>query len=265
MKVQQSGSLPLWQFEHLLQYSEISHYVSSREGGVSEGEYATLNLGYTSGDYPGHVTENRRRLAEAMDTSTGSFFFPEQVHGNNIKLINSPEDLQYDLKATDGMLTQIPGICISVLTADCVPVIFFDPKVKAIGVAHAGWKGTVQDITGKMIERFVEEFYSNPADILAGIGPSVGPEVYEVGTDVIAAVHHKFSDKAMHVLYETGNGKAYLDLWRANHIQLEEKGVPANNIETAAICTYTHYKQFFSARKLGVQCGRFGTGIMLKK
>lgn len=262
--MQKSGSLPLWNFDHLFQYSDISHYVSSREGGVSEGKYATLNLGYTSGDYPGHVNENRRRLAEAMDTSTGGFIFPEQVHGKNIQIINSREDLMKDIKATDGLITQIPGICISVLTADCVPVIFFDPKVGVVGVAHAGWRGTVKNISGKMIERFVEEFNSNPSDILAGIGPSIGPEVYEVGTNVIEAVQDQFGDNAKYLLQAKGNRKASLDLWKANRLQLKEKGVPENNIETAAICTYTHYKQFFSARKSGIECGRFGSGIMLK-
>ncbi|MFO8236298.1 MAG: peptidoglycan editing factor PgeF [Bacteroidales bacterium] len=257
-------NIPLWRFEHLLQHEEISHYVSSREGGVSAGNYATLNLGYTSGDVQESVDENRNRLATALGITDNNLVFPQQIHSSNIYLISDTENIQGKIRETDGLLTQKPGLYLSVLTADCVPVIFFDPAVKAIGVAHAGWRGTVQNITGKMIDRFMEEFNSNPVDILAGIGPSIGPEVYEVGTNVIEAVHKQFGDNAKYLLREKGSGKAYLDLWKANRIQLEGKGVPANHIETAAICTYTNYIQFFSARRLGIQCGRFGAGIMLK-
>jgi len=256
--------IPIWHFENLLRYDNIYHYVSSREGGVSKGKHTSLNISYSVGDDPQNVAKNRKRLAEELDVTVDKLIYPEQVHGDNIRVIQKHEEVEEAIKETDGLITQVPNIYISIQLADCVPLLFFDPENKVIGVAHAGWKGTVKQIAIKMIEKFKNEFQSNPENILAGIGPSIGPENYEVGSDVIKEVKKQFWNDSSYVLHEKEGGKAHFNLWKANRIQMQQMGVPPKNIEDSHQCTYRDNEFFFSARRIGVNCGRFGAGIMLK-
>ncbi len=257
--------IPVWHFENLLKHKNIFHYISSREGGVSDGKHSSLNLSFNAGDDSQNVETNRKRLAAELDVTWDKLIFPQQVHSNNIKIIRKPEEVEKEIKETDGLITQVPDIYISVLTADCVPLLFFDTSKEIIGVAHAGWKGTVKHMARKMVDTFKKEFKSNPENILVGIGPSIGPDKYEVGRDVIQEVKTSFGVDSPHVLYEKEDGKALFDLWKANRIQLEYEGIPYENIEIAHMCTYTDNEFFFSARQMGTDCGRFGAGIMLKQ
>jgi YfiH family protein len=256
--------IPIWHFENLFKEKDVYHYTSSREGGVSTGKHSSLNLSYNVGDDPQNVSKNRKRLAEELKITIDKLIFPEQVHGSNIRIINSHEEVEEEIPGTDGLITQVPNIYISVLTADCVPLLFYDPVNKVIGAAHAGWKGTVKHIARKMVEKFREEFKSNPENILAGIGPSIGPDSYEVGKDVIKEVKAKFGVDSGYVLHEKDDGKAMFDLWKANRIQMHQMGIPPENIEDSHMCTYTDHEFFFSARQSGNDCGRFGNGIMIK-
>ncbi len=260
-----SKSIPIWRFEHFSKFSSVLHYISGREGGVSDGNFDSLNLGYSVSDDRRNVEENRQRLANALQITPGDFLFPWQTHNDNIKVIFNPEEKNDNLADTDGIITNLPGICISVLTADCVPLIFYDPLKQVIGVVHSGWRGTVKGIAAKMIQTFISEFNSKASDILVGIGPSIGPDVYEVGKDVIEGVKNTFGKASEFILKETKKDKAYLNLWKANRFLLEQAGVLPENIEKAYICTYTDHEYFFSARRLGKDCGRFGAGIMLKE
>ena len=258
-------SLPVWRFKQFLKFSSVLHYISGREGGVSEGNFDSLNLSFSVSDDNKNVKENRQRLANGLQIDTNDFLFPWQTHSDNIKVILNNEEKRNNLTDTDGIITNVPGICISVLTADCVPLIFYDPLKQVIGVVHSGWRGTVKGIAGKMVQTFIWEFNSKPSDILVGIGPSIGPDVYEVGKDVIEGVKDSFGNESEFILKETRKDKAYLNLWKANRLLLEQAGVPQENIEKAYICTYTDQEYFFSARRLGNDCGRFGAGIMLKE
>jgi len=258
-------SIPIWRFEHFSKFSSVKHYISGREGGVSDGNFDSLNLSYSVSDDHKNVEENRQRLAKELQINPGDFLFPWQTHSDNIKVLLNSEEKREKLADTDGIITNLPDISISILTADCVPLIFYDPLKQVIGVVHSGWRGTVKGIAGKMIHNFIYKFNSKASDILVGIGPSIGPDVYEVGKDVIKKVKDTFSDNSEHILKETEKDKAYLNLWKANRILLEQAGVPKGNIEKAYICTYTDHEYFFSARRLGKDCGRFGAGIMLKE
>ena len=265
MKKNIQKHLPVWRFNHLSKHGNILHYISGREGGISQGAFESLNLSFSVSDSPENVKENRKRLADELDVSPESFIFPHQTHSANIKIVTSSNKRDTDLSNTDGLITAEPNVFISVLTADCVPLIFYDPNKQVLGVVHSGWRGTVKGIAREMIKKLTVEFHSKPSDILVGIGPSIGPDTYEVGGEVIASVKATFGNEADLILKDEYKDKAYLNLWKANRILLEHMRVPPENIEKAYICSYTDHEMFFSARRLGKDCGRFGAGIMLKE
>ena len=256
--------IPLWQFELLKQEKDILHYITSRQGGVSEGIYSTFNQSYTAGDFKEHVIENRRRLARELEITTGMLLFPGQTHTAHVKVIRSYEELKDRITETDGLVTDLPEICVSVLTADCVPLLLYDPQKKVVAAVHAGWRGTAQSITLEAVDVMKEQFGCNPANILAGIGPSIGPENYEVGQNVVRAVYENPYIHNESVIKEKSNRKALFNLWESNRQQLLIGGLKNENIEQAGICTLESHKTFFSSRKLGNPCGRSAAGLMLQ-
>jgi len=255
---------PLRFFSHLNQYEEILHFVSSRGGGVSKDIYYSLNLSYTAGDDAEHVTENRKRLAEELGITPAHLVFPGQSHSANVQVIRSEDEVKDGITGTDALITQLPQVCVSVLVADCVPLLFYDPDNQVVASAHAGWRGTVQSIAVKVVETMKKEFGTDPSAVLAGIGPSIGPDSYEVGNDVIREVKSNLHMDSDTVLLNHSDHKAHFDLWAANRQQLVYSGLQANHIEEARIDTYQAHELFFSARRLGNPCGRFGAGIMKK-
>jgi YfiH family protein len=255
---------PLRFFSHLYRYDDILHYVSSRGGGVSKGIYHSLNLSYTAGDDRENVAENRKRLAEELGITPAHLVFPGQNHSANIRIIRSEDEVKEGITRTDALITQLPQICISVLVADCVPILFYDPEKKVVAAAHAGWRGTVESLAVKVVETMKREFISDPATILAGLGPSIGPNSYVVGDEVIRAVKSNIHLDPEQVLLDNQGSKARFDLWAANRMQLEYSGLQSNHIEEARIDTYSACELFFSARKLGNPCGRFAGGIMIQ-
>ena len=172
-------------------------------------------------------------------------------------------DLDKAVEATDAMITNVPRLCLTVLAADCVLVIFFDPQKKVIAAVHAGWRGTVKLAAQKTAETLKQEFNCNPTELLVGIGPSIGPCHYEVGPEVISQVEDTFGSTDGYINDETPDGKGYFNLWEANKRQIMEAGIPARNIEVAQICTYCNAHLFFSERHQKGRTGRFGAGIML--
>ena len=262
------NSLPLWFFENFLNHREIYHFVSTRTGGFSSPPYAALNLGFHVGDNPGMVLKNRERLAAAMKIPLDNFTTARQVHDNNVEIITEAlrgrgaANFDTAVYATDAMVTATPNICLMVLQADCVPLLFFDLKKKVIGVAHAGWKGTVRMVAQNTVKLLKEKFNSLPDDILVGIGPSIGPCCYEIGPEVIIQIAKAFNNKK-ECINETSDGKSYFNLWEANKMQLVQSGIPEKNIEIAKICTFCDHTVFFSYRHQQRETGRFGAGIML--
>jgi YfiH family protein len=256
-------TVPLWQFENLGALPELGHYVSGRAGGVSQGELGTFNLGLKAGDDPECVWENRRRLAQAMGVALDYLVFPSQTHSLNVKRVSGPIE-PGELADTDALITDAPGVCINVMSADCVPVLLYDPIRRAAGAVHAGWRGTVGKIVTRTVLAMHEAFGTNPGDLVAGIGPSICADVYEVGEEVLAAVQNAFNTTEGLILRRKAEGKGYIDLWEANRRQLLEAGVPAGSIEVAGLCTYLHADQFFSARKSRNQAGRFAAGIVVR-
>jgi YfiH family protein len=251
----------------LNKHSEIAHFCTSREGGVSVGNYASWNLSPFSGDSPECVNKNTEILCEKLGIELDKLIIPYQTHETEVKEIDEaffqlPTDEKANyLNGVDAIFTQLPQVCIGITTADCVPLLFFDPKKRVIAAAHAGWRGTCGRIAEKTIQSLIERFGCNPADILVAIGPSISPKVYEIGSEVVDAFESGGFDTTE--IVEIRNNAIFLDLWQANQQVLEKAGILPQNIEISGICTYTEHDRFFSARRLGIKSGRILSGIML--
>jgi YfiH family protein len=260
------GRLKLFEFENLSQLSELKHFVTTRFGGVSLPPYDSLNLGMHTADNQEHVLENRALLARETDIAADRFLYASQVHSGDVKIIDEEaiaKGVLLQNPQTDATITNLPGICLMVMVADCVPVLLFDPVKRVIAVIHAGWRGTVQHITSNTIKVMIDRFGSNPADILAGIGPSIGPCCYEVGEEVKTVVHESFGTTEGYLVSQPHSEKPYFDLWYANQKQLTNLGVKPENIETAQLCTKCNQQIFFSSRADKGVTGRFAAGIFL--
>jgi polyphenol oxidase len=249
------NGLHLWQFKNLRLETDVVHYVSDRNTGGPE---FTLSLSSTPDRQS--VAANRARLATALGIDGAKLFFPSQVHGTAIVNVQ-PGPLRQNLNDTDALITKYPGVCISVMSADCVPVLLYDKENRAIAAVHSGWRGTVARILEKTLGRMREEFGTRGENIIAGIGPSVSQDCYEVGEEVISEVKRAFGADSGLLMNQQRN-KAKLDLWQANRLQLLEFGVPDTNIEISELCTVRENDHFFSARK--GDAGRFAAGIMLR-
>ena len=261
-------TLPLWCFRHLSKYGDVRHFVSSRIGGVSRHPYDSLNLGFHVGDNPELVLKNRETLAAAIDIPLGNFTLTKQVHGCGVKIITNTSQGNgafHDDSVTvaDAMITGTPNICLTVLQADCAPLLFFDAKRRVIGAAHAGLKGTILRVAQNTVRVMQDTFHCSPLDIAVGIGPSIGPCCYEIGHEILGLTTKAFPDTKDIICIHTSDGKIHFNLWEANRTQLTQMGIPDENIEIAQSCTYCNHTLFFSHRYQNKGTGRFGAGIML--
>lgn len=259
-----------YQFLGLKDFPGLLHFVSGREGGVSVGGQAALNLGFMDEDREDFVLTNRVLLAGVVGCEVDAFTFGEQKHTTHVEVVSAEQrgagarEKVTRLPATDALITRESGICLTVLAADCVPVLLYDPRERVIAAVHAGWRGTVGRIVAGTVERMRDEFGCDPRNVFVGIGPSIGPCCFEVGEEVVEAAREGLGDLQGLVVNGERAGKYLLNLWEANRRQLEEIGVRASNIETAAVCTVCHHDRFFSYRGDRGNTGRFGAGIMLK-
>jgi YfiH family protein len=245
-------SLDLFTFRNLSELPWIRHGISSRAGGVSEGRCESLNTSYSVGDETERVDENLRRIGAAVDASREELFSAYQVHGRAVTLV---EDGTPPRPKCDVLITRSKDKTLMLRFADCTPVLLADPNQRAVAAVHAGWRGSAVQAAGAAVEAMAQAFSSDPADIVAGIGPAIGPCCYEIGQDVVDA----FGADRSHLF---AHGK--LDLWAANRQALIEAGVPDAQIELAGICTRCQADRFFSHRANGGQpAGRFAGVIRL--
>lgn len=262
-------NIEMLQFHELSKDCDIFHFVTTRHGGVSKGNYATFNLGEYAGDNPKDVRTNRQILSDAIGVVPERLLVPHQIHGTTIRIIEDsffrlPVQAQKQyIDGTDALVTTLQNVCVAVTTADCVPILLYAPDVKAVAAVHAGWRGTVQEIARKTVLLLTEQLHANPACLRAGIGPSIGPQAFEVGEEVVEAFRPT-TDLRLIMQRNALTGKAHINLWEANRQQLLKAGLSAHHIEIAAICTHTHAADFYSARQLGIASGRFLSGIFLK-
>ena len=225
------------------------HAFLGRTGGVSSGHLASLNLGRREEDRPENLAENKKRVAKAFGTDADKIFTVSQVHSDRIVIIDRTDTAPEDVKPfeADAIITDTKGISIGILTADCVPLLFLDSRNKVMAAVHAGWKGTASKIASKTVKMMIERFDSRPQEIRAAIGPAIGACCYEVGQEVVDAVGYRGNASVQR------EGKWYLDLPRANLLQLQEMGIA--DIDVSDICTSCRTDLFFSHRK---EMGRTG-------
>jgi len=250
----------LYRFEGLTGADGVSHAVLTRIGGVSRPPYAALNLCRSDGEDPAAVTENLRRVSCALGTEPNAFVRAWQVHGARVGVAGRADRGGIHLD-TDALVTAVPDVPLLMCFGDCTPVLFFDPVRRAIGMAHAGWRGVVAGAVPATVQVMTERLGCEPADLWAGIGPTIGPCCYEVGPEVVAAVEAACPPGAD--IVHGVNGRVHLDLPAAVRAQLRAAGV--GRIEDAGLCTACHVDEFFSHRAEHGRTGRFGVVMELTK
>jgi YfiH family protein len=242
----------------------LVHGVFTRLGGVSRPPWASLNLGSTVGDDPRAVQRNHELIWNALRLDGARACTVWQVHGADAVVATPPPVATPNgwrwLARADGLVTDRPGLPLVMRFADCVPIFLYDSVRGAIGLAHAGWRGTVAGVGPSTVHAMQRAFGSQPADIWAGLGPSIGPECYRVGVEVVAAVRGSFGD-VEGLVGQAEDGSAHLDLWAANRLALERAGV--EQIEVAGLCTACHTDEFYSHRAERGRTGRFGAVLAL--
>jgi polyphenol oxidase len=239
----------------------VKQAVFTRQGGVSPAPWKSLNVGGTVGDDVDRVRENRARSFDTLGRSILSLFDVWQVHSADVVYADAPRPAQVDHQKADIIFTDKPEVTLYMRFADCVPILLYDPKKCVVGIAHAGWLGTVRAVSITAVRGMTEHYGSQPENIMAGIGPSIGVDHYEVGPEVIAQVDQAFGPDAKRLI-EIRGGRTYLDLWAANRVQLEKSGV--KQIEVAGLCTACHLDDWFSHRGEKGRTGRFGALIALQ-
>lgn len=266
--VERRGQLQYIQFNSFNETGKISHGFTTRLGGVSCAPYDGLNMALHVGDDPVKVRKNRQLICAALGIKAEDLVAGEQVHGSEVAVVSEEHRgrgaLRYDsaLPATDALITNVPGIPLSSYYADCVPILLYDPVKTCVGLAHAGWRGTVQEIAGKTVAHMTEVYGSKPADILAGIGPSIGPCCYQVDLPVQQAFAKSFS-YWQELLIPAGENRWMLDLWETNRKILLTAGIQASHITVAKICTCCQNKELFSYRADQGKTGRMASLIMI--
>lgn len=255
------NGLKIYQFEQLNKLG-ITHGFFTRLGGVSPKPFDSLNMATTVGDTRENVLENLTRMFGVFDLDLRTRYDGWQQHTTNILCVEKPRDMDHEAPIPlDGLLTDKPEVTLVMRFGDCVPVILFDPIKKVVGIYHAGWKGTVDRIGKKMIEKMIEQYGCRPETIFAGIGPSIGPDHFVVKEDVSSRFEIAFPDYQNDILTHE-NGDIHIDLWKTNELILREAGV--KNIETGKICTVCNKTEWFSHRGDHGKSGRFGVLITLR-
>lgn len=258
MSLHDLGALRAFRFESLSRPG-LTHALFTRRGGVSGGIWRSLNVGGTVGDDPEHVHENRRRMLTAVGRQPDSVFDVWQIHSSDVLVADGPRR-GAPIEKADGILTDRPDVTLVMRFADCVPVLMFDPERPAIGLVHAGWKGTVRKVVRNAVKQMAASFGTRPEALLVGLGPAVAGHHYPVGQEVVEAVRGSLGPHAEAVL-ASSNGQVTLDLWEANRRLLADEGVV--QVEVSEICTACHLEDWYSHRGEAGKTGRFGAVIAL--
>ncbi len=253
--------------ENLAAADGAVHGFSTRLGGVSRGMWASLNLGLSRGDDPDHVRQNYQRFLSAVGATGSSIATCNQVHGAVVRNLTTA-----DLKAdpydkvdfeADGILTAIPGVVLTVFSADCIPILLYDPKRRVIAALHAGWRGTASGIVTVATGQMVSIYGSDPADILAAIGPGIDPCCFETHEDVPNAMTAALAGGSLPFIQLKDSGKFCVDLKGINAKRLELAGLAPENICLCRECTCCDAEKYWSHRRQGTQRGSMASVIQL--
>lgn len=248
-----------------LEKAGIVHGFSTRLGGISKGMFESMNLSYQRGDLKESVDENYRRMGRAIGFLPEQLVFSNQVHDTKIKIVTK-KDCGNVMKEMDGLMTNESDICLVTSYADCVPLFFYDPVKEVIAVSHSGWKGTVNRMGQKTVEKMTKIYGSNPGDVIAAIGPSICQDCYEISEDVAVQFGKAFPKKWYNqFMIEKGNGKYQLDLWKVNEYILLDAGITKEHLDVTDLCTCCNSQLLFSHRASKGKRGNLAGFIMKKK
>jgi polyphenol oxidase len=248
---------------------DVDVLVTTRNGGVSQGRYESLNLSLHVGDSDEDVLENRRRAASALGADLSDMVFCNQVHGREVHIVTAGDRgrgtlaLDDAIVGADALVTTEPGIVLVIMVADCVPIVLYDPVAHVLACVHAGWRGTVARVSEAAVAA-MRTLGSHPGDIVAGVGPAIAPGRYQVGEDVLEAAQQCFGDRCDEVIRPDGTGKWLFDLWAANQIVLRDAGVRDGNVQLAALPTGSAEPGLFFSHREVRPCGRFAAIARLR-
>lgn len=272
LKKEEKNGVKFLTFPALEKTGIVRQLFSTRAGGVSEGIFSTMNLSFTRGDEPEHVLENYRRIAGVLGCEIEDFICTDQTHTTNVRVTGKKDAgkgvvKEKDYTDVDGLITNEPGVVLATFYADCVPLYFVDPVKKAIGLSHSGWRGTVNKMGMKTVQMMEETYGTNPADVVAAIGPSICMSCYEVGSEVAEEFIKAFPKEAeqKEILQAKENGKYLLNLWKANYFIMKEAGIKEENISVTDICTCCNGDELFSHRQSQGKRGNLGAFLGLLK
>lgn len=246
---------------------QVRAFSTHRQGGYSVGAYSSFNANSFCGDDEINVRRNRELLCSDLGISSDRLIIPHQIHKTltlkvDEKFISScPEERAMLLDGVDAITTDIPGYCICVSTADCIPILIYDPVHHATASIHAGWRGTVSSICKHTLNEMLKNYGTAPQSCVAVIGPGISLKNFEVGDEVYTQFQERgFPMEQISRHYK----KWHIDLFECNRLQLLNAGIDASHIHVSRICTYDNHEKFFSARRLGINSGRILTGIIMK-
>ena len=247
----------------------VAHGFSTRLGGVSEGIYATLNLGMNRGDAPDRVRENYRRFCAAIGADMGNIVCASQVHGDTVRTVTAA-DLGIGLDEpepwqADGLVTDIPGVTLAVYSADCLPILLYDPVRRVVGAVHAGWRGTALGIAARAAEAMIRNFGCRPGDLMAAIGPGISLCCFETHGDVPAGLRAGLGGAAEAFIHPVpGTDQYHVDLKGANRRWLLQAGLSPHRIAVCSDCTACDSAAFWSHRRLGSHRGSLASVIQIR-
>lgn len=252
----------------------VTAFSSTREGGYSEGRYGEFNINRYCGDTEEHIRQNRQLLCQQLGIDDTHLIMPHQVHEAEIITVDndflhlSASNRQQRLEGVDALMTDVVKVCIGVSTADCIPVLLYDPVKHVVAAIHAGWRGTVKRIVEKTIAAMTTKYGTEASNLQAQIGPGIHLESFEVGDEVYESFAEAgFAMETISRKYPAHDGSAiekwHIDLPECNRQQMLTCGIPDSQIAVSEICTYQQHERFFSARRLGINSGRIFTGICM--
>ena len=269
----EEGRLPYFYFPLLEQTGMVHHGFSTRIGGVSTGEFFSLNFNMNRGDSPEHVEENFRRFCNAIHCDWDRAIMTQQTHTVNLEVITADQVVRgrtfqekKPFTDVDGLMTDVPGAVLITSYADCVPLYFLDPVKRVIALSHSGWRGTVQRMGEVTVAAMGDHYGCRPEDILACVGPSICQDCYEVGEEVAQAFRQAFSEKeAEQILKKNERDRYQLDLWKANEQILKGAGIAASHLAVTNVCTCCNPDLLFSHRFTQGRRGNLCAFLSLKE
>lgn len=252
-----------WWYDEVLAGLGVRHAVFTRKGGVSPVPWASLNASITTGDDPQRVWENLRRAFAVFGRDPESRFDTWLVHGNRVVQALQPRPLNQDPVQADGIITHLPHITLLMRFADCLPILLYDTRRRVLGLGHAGWRSTAQGIALALVDALVQAYDARPHDMVAVLGPAIGPDHYEVGPEVRRAMESAFGEPARAWFRMSRGDRVYLDLWAANAWQLHQAGVPV--VRISGLCTACNTDLWYSHRAEKGRTGRFALLMALDR